>query len=214
MSKEIKVIIFEDSQSLRVSLFHLINGSPGFKCVGAYEDCLEMMANIIKNKPDVVVMDIQMPGINGIEAVSMLREKYPDLKILMQTIFEDEGKIFQSILAGASGYILKNTSPARILEFIKETYEGGAPMSPTVATKVLKMMVQQSPAGNQSSFDLSDREKEILSFLVEGMSYKMIADAGSISLDTVRSHIKNIYEKLHVHSKGEAVAKAIKSRIV
>ena len=208
------MVIFEDSESLRISLYHLINGSPGFKCVGAYEDCLNLVENISKDKPDVVLMDIQMPGINGIEAVSILKEKYPEIKILMQTIFEDEGKIFQSILAGASGYILKNTSPARILEFIKETYEGGAPMSPIVATKVLKMMVQQSPSAKQSSFDLSEREKEILSFLVEGMSYKMIADAGSISLDTVRSHIKNIYEKLHVHSKGEAVAKAIKSNIV
>ena len=214
MNREIRVVIFEDSQSLRISLFHLINESPGFKCVAAHEDCLNLLEDIAKDGPDIVLMDIQMPGINGIEAVGMLKEKYPNLKILMQTIFEDNEKIFQSILAGASGYILKNTSPARILEFIKETYEGGAPMSPTVATKVLKMMVQQSPAGKQSSFDLSDREKEILSFLVEGMSYKMIADAGSISLDTVRSHIKNIYEKLHVHSKGEAVAKAIKSRIV
>jgi len=208
------VIIFEDSQSLRISLFHLIDGSDGFRCVGAYEDCLNLMENIAKDKPDVVLMDIQMPGISGIEAVSMLKEKYPDLKILMQTIFEDEAKIFQSILAGASGYILKNTSPARILEFIKETYEGGAPMSPSVATKVLKMMVQQSSSAKQSSFDLSGREKEILSFLVEGMSYKMIADTCFISVETVNVHIKNIYKKLHVHSKSEAVAKAIKGRIV
>ena len=160
MGTEIKVIIFEDSQSLRTSLFHLIDGSAGFRCVGAYEDCLKLMENVAKDKPDVVLMDIQMPGISGIEAVSMLKEKYPDLKILMQTIFEDETKIFQSILAGASGYILKNTSPARILEFIKETYEGGAPMSPSVATKVLKMMVQQSPSAKQTSFDLSEREKD------------------------------------------------------
>ncbi len=211
---DIRVTIFEDSQSLRTSHFHLINESHGFTCVGAHEDCLNLLENVAKDKPDVVLMDIQMPGINGIEAVGMLKEKYPDLKILMQTIFEDEEKIFQSILAGASGYILKNTSPARILEFIKETFEGGAPMSPTVATKVLKMMVQHSPSAKHVSFDLSDREKEILSWLVEGMSYKMIADTCFISLDTVRSHIKSIYEKLHVHSKGEAVAKAIKSRIV
>ena len=119
-----------------------------------------------------------------------------------------------SILAGASGYFLKNTSPARILEFIKETHEGGAPMSPSVATKVLKIVADKSVFTRPNDFNLSDREKEILSFLVEGMSYKMIADAGSISIDTVRSHIKNIYEKLPVHSKSEAVAKAIKSNIV
>ena len=211
---DIRVTIFEDSESLRTSLFHVINESPGFKCVGAHEDCLNLMEDIAKDKPDVVLMDIQMPGINGIEAVIMLREKYPLLKILMQTIFEDNDKIFQSILAGASGYILKNTSPARILEFIKETYEGGAPMSPSVATKVLKMVADQSTPTKQINFNLSDREKEILSSLVEGMSYKMIADACFISLDTVRSHIKNIYEKLHVHSATEAVAKAIDQKIV
>src|SRR6188474_798055 len=158
----IKVVIFEDNGSLRKSLFQLIDGSDGFKCVGAFEDCLDILKNIEDTKPDVVLMDIQMPGINGIEAVKMLREKYPDMKILMQTIFEDNEKIFQSILAGASGYILKNTSPSRILDFIKETYEGGAPMSPSVATKVLKMVGQQ-PVEKNNSFNLSDREKEILS---------------------------------------------------
>ena len=210
----IKVTIFEDNNSLRQSLYQLVNGSEGFKCVGAFEDCLDLFKNIEDTKPDVVLMDIEMPGINGIEAVSMLREKYPSLKILMQTIFEDNEKIFNSILAGASGYILKNTSPSRFLDFIKETYEGGAPMSPTVATKVLKMMVEQSPSAKKETFNLSEREKEILSCLVKGMSYKLIADACFISIDTVRGHIRNIYEKLHVHSKGEAIATAIKGRIV
>jgi len=210
----IKVTIFEDNNSLRQSLYQLINGSDGFKCVGAFEDCLDIMKNIEDTRPDVVLMDIEMPGIKGIEAVQMIREKYPDLKILMQTIFEDNDKIFNSILAGASGYILKNTSPSRFLDFIRETYEGGAPMSPSVATKVLKMMAEQSPSKKTETFDLSEREKEVLSCLVKGMSYKLIADACFISIDTVRGHIRNIYEKLHVHSKGEAVAKAIKSRIV
>ena len=210
----IRVTIFDDNNSLRQSLFQLINGTDGFRCVGAFEDCLDLMKDIDGTKPDVVLMDIEMPGINGIEAVRMLREKYPDMKILMQTIFEDNEKIFQSILAGASGYILKNTSPSRFLDFIKETYEGGAPMSPSVATKVLKMMAEQSASAKTNSFNLSEREKEVLSCLVRGMSYKLIADACFISIDTVRGHIRNIYEKLHVHSKGEAVAKAIKSRIV
>jgi DNA-binding NarL/FixJ family response regulator len=131
----------------------------------------------------------------------------------MQTIFEDNEKIFNSILAGASGYILKNTSPSRFLDFIRETYEGGAPMSPSVATKVLKI-VAESSSPKVNTFNLSEREKEVLSCLVKGMSYKLIADACFISIDTVRGHIRNIYEKLHVHSKGEAVAKAIKSNIV
>jgi len=210
----IKVAIFEDNTSLRKGLYQLVDGSDGFTCVGAFEDCLDLLKNIEDTKPDVVLMDIQIPGIDGIEAVRMLREKYPNLKILMQTIFEDNEKIFNSILAGASGYILKNTSPSRFLEFIRETYEGGAPMSPSVATKVLKMMAEQSASAQRENFDLSDREKEILSCLVKGMSYKLIADACFISIDTVRGHIRNIYEKLHVHSKGEAVAKAIKSKIV
>ncbi len=210
----IKVAIFEDNSSLRKSLYQLINGSEGYTCVGAFEDCLDLLKNIEETKPDVVLMDIQMPGVNGIEAVAMLREKYPGLKILMQTIFEDNEKIFHSILAGASGYILKSTSPARILDFIRETYEGGGPMSPSVATKVLKMMAAQSPSAIMHTFDLSQREKEILSCLVKGMSYKLIADACFISIDTVRGHIRSIYEKLHVHSKGEAIATAIRSKIV
>ncbi len=210
----IRVVIFEDNKSLRNGLYQLIEGSEGFVCAGAFEDCIDLFKNIEQTKPDVILMDIQMPGINGIDAVIMLREKYPDLKILMQTIFEDSEKIFQSILAGASGYILKNTSPSRILDFIKETYEGGAPFSPSVATKVLKMVAGQSRAVRHHNFNLSEREKEILSCLVKGMSYKLIASACFISIDTVRGHIRNIYEKLHVHSKGEAVATAIKSNIV
>src|SRR6187455_911775 len=159
----IKVVIFEDNGSLRKSLFQLIDGSDGFKCAGAFEDCLNLMKNIEDTKPNVVLMDIQMPGINGIEGVTLLREKYPDLKILMQTIFEDTEKIFQSILAGASGYILKNTSPSRILDFIKETYEGGAPMSPSVATKVLKIVASSSTPESVDTFNPSEREKEVLS---------------------------------------------------
>lgn len=209
----IRVTIFEDNNSLRKGLYQLINGSDGFTCVGAFEDCLNLLKNIEDTKPDVVLMDIEMPGINGIEAVGILHEKYPDLKVLMQTIFEDNEKIFNSILAGASGYILKNTSPARILDFIKETFEGGAPMSPSVATKVLKF-VAESSSPKVNTFNLSGREKEILSCLVKGMSYKLIADACFISIDTVRGHIRHIYEKLHVNSKGEAVATAIKGNIV
>ena len=211
---QIKVIIFEDNFSLRNSLFQLINGSEGFECAGAFADCSNLLKNIKDTSPDVVLMDIQMPGINGIEAVSMLREKYPLLKVMMQTIFEDSEKIFQSIYAGASGYILKNTSPARILDFIKETYEGGAPMSPAVATKVLRMVAVQPVTTATNTFNLSEREKEVLSCLVKGMSYKLIADACKISIDTVRGHIRNIYDKLHVHSKGEAIATALKGNIV
>ena len=210
----IRVAIFEDNNSLREGLYQLVNGSSGFTCVGAYPDCDGILKNIDLTKPDVVLMDIEMPGISGIEGVKLLREKYPEIKILMQTIFEENEKIFASICAGASGYLLKNTPAFRILDAIKETFEGGAPMSPFIAFKVLKMV--QRPNGNakKEDFNLSEREKEILSCLVKGMSYKQIADSCFISIDTVRGHIRNIYEKLHVHSKSEAVAKAIKGKIV
>jgi DNA-binding NarL/FixJ family response regulator len=211
----IRVNIFEDNNSLRQGLYQLINGSEGFSCVGAFEDCLNLIEDIDHSKPDVVLMDIQMPGINGIEAVRIIREKYPNLKILMQTVFEDNEKIFQSILAGASGYILKSTSPSRILDFIRETYEGGAPMSPSVAAKVLTMLTEQKRMEEKTkSFNLSEREKQILLCLVKGMSYKLIANACVISIDTVRGHIRHIYDKLHVHSKSEAVATALKRNIV
>lgn len=210
----IRVTIFEDNNPLREGLYQLINNSDGYSCVGAFPDCSNLLNNVKETRPDVVLMDIGMPVISGIEAVTMLIEKYPGMKILMQTIFEDSDKIFKSICAGASGYILKNTSPGRILDAIKETYEGGAPMSPTIATKVLKMFQAQSITSRDNSGDLSEREKEVLSCLVKGMSYKLVADELSISIDTVRGHIRKIYEKLHVNSKSEAVAKAIRKKIV
>lgn len=211
--KQIRVVLFEDNKGLRESLIQMLTNRDGFTLEGAFENCNNLLPDIEHSMPDVVLMDIQMPGINGIEAVKMIRSKYPEMKILMQTVFEDEEKIFRAIYAGASGYILKNTSPSRFLEFIRETYEGGAPMSPTIATKVLKMVVQK-PAKDNHEFNLSEREKEILACLVRGMSYKLVANECFISIDTVRGHIRNIYEKLHVHSKSEAVAMAIKKNIV
>jgi len=159
-------------------------------------------------------MDIELPGINGIEAVGMIKEIFPEVKILMETIFDDDEKIFNSICAGAEGYILKHTSPAEIMEAIKEIYEGGSPMTPSVANRVMKMLKDRPDSRYRESFDLSDREKEILNCLVKGMSYKMVADTCYISIETVNVHIKNIYKKLQVHSKSEAVVKAIKGKIV
>ncbi len=209
----ITVAIFDDNRNLREGLFQLIDGSEGFKCVGAFANCDHLLKNLRDSGPDVVLMDIEMPGLSGIEAVKILKENMPEIKVLMETVFEDNNKIFSSICNGAEGYILKNTPPALILSAIKEIYEGGAPMTPSVASKVLKMFKQSSSSSNES-FDLTDREKEILKSLVEGMSYKMIASTLFISIDTVSGHIKNIYKKLQVHSKSEAVVKAIKSKIV
>lgn len=209
----IKVIIFEDNNSLREGLFQLVNGSDGFTCVGAFPNCDNLIKHIEQTQPDVILMDIEMPGMNGIEAVRIVKEKFSSIKILMQTIFEDDTKIFDSICAGANGYMLKSTTPIRILEFIKDIYEGGSPMTPSIASKVLSMVKIQNTS-NTETFNLTSREKEILQCLVKGMSYKLIADVCFISIETVRGHIKNIYEKLHVHSKSEAVAKAIKGWIV
>jgi len=212
--KNIRVAIFDDNTQLRESLFDLVEASDGFICVGAFPNCENVLQNVKDTKPDVVLMDIEMPVVSGIDAVILVKEKFPDVKILMQTIFEDDEKVFQSICNGAEGYILKNTAPEEILLSLKEIYEGGAPMTPAIATKVLRMFKNNLSAKKDESFNLSIREKEILKHLVEGLSYKMIADACFISLETVSGHMKNIYKKLQVHSKGEAVAKAIKGNIV
>ena len=211
---KIRVAIFEDNRSLLDSLAAMIGGTPGFDFVGAFPNCNNLLKNISQIKPHVVLMDIEMPGINGIEAVGMIKEEFPEIKILMETIFDDDEKIFNSICAGAEGYILKNTSPAEILEAIKDIYDGGGPMTPSIANRVLKMVKDKPVLSGNESFDLSGREKEILFCLVKGMSYKMVADTCFISIETVNVHIKNIYRKLQVHSKSEAVAKAIKGRIV
>lgn len=207
---DIRVAIFEDNLLLRESLHQLINGTAGLNCTGAFANCDNIIFNTKRASPDVVLMDIQMPGQNGVEGVKMIHEQFPEIKIIMQTVVEDDEKIFASICNGASGYLLKNTPPARLLQSIVEVNEGGAPMTPAIAQRVLDRFRKQSPVSSKELNDLSDREKEILECLVEGMSYKMIASSCKISIDTVRFHIRNIYEKLHVGSKSEAVAKALR----
>lgn len=210
----IRVALFEDYKILREGLYQLINGTEGLCCSGAFPDCNKLIKNIEQSTPDVVLMDIQMPGISGIEGVKIIRQHNPAIRILMQTVFEDDDKIFAAICAGASGYILKKTPPSALIEAIKEVHSGGAPMTGTIANRVLQMFQKISIPPSQDVTMLSEREKEILTHLVNGVNCKMIADLCNISYDTVRFHIKNIYEKLHVHSMSEAVAKAIKQRIV
>jgi len=207
---DISVVVFEDNTLLRESLFQLISGTPGLTCAGAFPNCNDLLFNIKKTAPKVVLMDIQMPGMNGIDAVKIIKANFPEIKIIMQTVVEDDDKIFASICNGASGYLLKNTTPVRLLQAIVEVYEGGAPMTPAIAQKVLDKFRRQSPVSSKELNTLSVREKEILECLVEGMSYKMIAASCKISIDTVRFHIRHIYEKLHVGSKSEAVSKAIR----
>ncbi|HNQ12387.1 MAG TPA: response regulator transcription factor [Bacteroidia bacterium] len=210
----IKVAVFEDNNSRRDLLQLLLNSSEGFICTGAYEDCSNVLSDIRAIVPDVVLMDIDMPNVNGIEGLKIIKKHFPEVKILMQTIFEDEDKIFSAIITGADGYILKKTPPAKLLDSILEVMQGGAPMSPLVARQVLLLLNNKHSTIEKKDFDLTVREQEILKYLVQGFSYKMIAEKCNISYPTVNSHISHIYEKMHVSSGTEAVVKAIKHNIV
>lgn len=210
----IKVVIFEDNDQLREMLFQMINISEGLSCTGAYANAMDLDFKIRRSQPDIVLMDIDLPGINGVDAVKIIKENYPQVKILMQTVIEDNDKVFDSICAGADGYLLKNSLSDYLITAIKELNDGGAPMSPSIAKKVFNRFKEQNPYIQKDDYKLSDREKEVLTCLMKGMSYKMIASACCISIDTVKFHIKKIYEKLHVNSKSEAVIKAIKNKLL
>jgi DNA-binding NarL/FixJ family response regulator len=209
----IKVAVFDDNKPRRELLEMLLNSTSDMSCTGAFEDCRFVIKDLMQNIPDVVLMDIDMPHVNGIEGLQLLRKQFPQMKVLMQTVFEDDAKIFEAICAGADGYILKKTPPAKLIDAISEVMLGGAPMTPTVARQVLQLVNNRNKK-SETEFNLTDREHEILSMLVQGLSYKMIADKCSVSYSTVNSHITHIYEKLHVKSGTEAVAKAIEQKIV
>lgn len=213
----VKVAIFEDRTAVREALSLLVEGTSGLELAGAYPNCNNVISNIRTSQPNVVLMDIEMPGMSGVEAVKLIKQQFPDITIVMQTVFEDEEKVFHAICNGASGYLLKDTPPSRLMESIIEAHEGGAPMSPSIAKKTLHLFQKfLSPLADakHADYHLTPREKEVLQWLVKGYSYKMIAAACTISFDTVRSHIRNIYHKLHVASMTEAVAKAIRENIV
>lgn len=209
----IKVVLYEDNPQLREGLTMLIDGSDGFTVLASYKNCDNVTDEVEAWKPDVILMDIDMPGTNGIEGLKKIRARNADVKILMLTVFDDNKNVFDAIRNGANGYVLKKTPPAKLLEYIEEAASGGAPMTASIATQVLKMFSQVNTSQNDD-YNLSDREKQVMQLLVDGYSYKMIASEMFISIDTVRSHIKKIYEKLHVNSKSEAVAKAFKDKLL
>lgn len=211
--EEIKVAVFEDNTDYREGLCQILNASFGFKCVAAYSHCNNVVAHVRSSRPDIVLMDIQMPGMSGIEALPLLKREFPELPILMQTVFEDENKVFSAICAGANGYILKNIPVTRMLDAIKEVAAGGSSITPSIAAKVLQMFKEQNHAAPVDTIDLTRREKEILNLLVKGNSYKMIAAELCISYETVHSHIKKIYQKLQVNSLNEAIGKAIRNKL-
>lgn len=206
----IRVALIEDQRRTREALASLIDGSPGFRVVARYASGEEAIANIRVEKPDVVLTDIGLPGMAGVEVVARLRELLPRTPILMLTVHGEDQHVFDALCAGAYGYMLKDVAPARLLEAIREVHEGGAPMSPEVARRVVLMFQSFAPPKPQEA-PLSPRELEVLHLLAEGNSYKSCADRLGVSLDTVRSHVRQIYERLHVHSKSEAVTKALRS---
>lgn len=205
-----KIIIFEDNERLRESLAYLLRMN-GYEVVGDYNNCNDA-SNIVRvYKPDVVLMDIDMPGHSGITGVSLIKESRPETAVIMYTVFEEDEKLFQCLCAGANGYLLKKTPPAKLFEGIQDVIDGGAPMSPTIAKKVLgTFQVKKDPG----KYNLSPREIEVLQWLIKGYSIKVIASEMNLAFDTVRSHLKNIYQKLHVNCGKEAIAKALKEYIV
>jgi len=205
-----EIIIFEDNEQLRSSLVVLLNGSDLYTVTGDYENVNDASDIVRRDRPDVVIMDIDLPGKSGIQGVAEIKEARPATLVIMYTMFEDDEKIFKSLCAGANGYILKKTSPYKLFEAINDVMEGGAPMSPSVAKRVLQSFAVKSSL----QYHLTDREKEILGLLTKGYSIKLIAAELDIAFETARSHLKNIYQKLHVNCGKEAIAKVLRERII
>jgi DNA-binding NarL/FixJ family response regulator len=206
----IKIILFEDNDRLRESLSYLLNEEPGYEVLADFNNCNDAGAVVKKYEPDVVLMDIDMPGHSGIEGIAMIKEASPHTAVIMYTVFEDDEKLFQCLCAGANGYLLKKTPPSKLFDAIQEVLNGGAPMSPAIAKKVLNTFQQKQ----NNKYNLTPRETEVLQLLNKGYTIKMIAAQLDVAFDTARSHLKNIYQKLHVNCGKEAIAKALNEKIV
>ena len=211
----INVVIVEDNETIREGLAALISGTTGYSCTGSFNDCESFLDKLKSLSIDVVLMDIALPGMNGIEGVKKAIQIEPDLDILMLTIYEESEVVYEALCAGACGYLVKKTPPSRLLEAIKEVHEGGSPMSSRIARQVINTLQEGKKTSPDKIKDqLSEREKEVINLLAQGNNYQEIADRLFISVDTVRHHIKNIYKKLHVHTQTEAVAKAIRKKLI
>lgn len=209
----IKTAIVEDMRDIREGLATLINFTDGFTCTGSYRSMEEAIPRIKNNIPDVLLSDIGLPGMNGIEGIRILKEQFPDMTVLMLTVYDDDERIFDALCAGASGYLLKRTTPAKILENIREAVTGGAPMSPEVASRVIRLFREVRPP-EKVDYDLTPHETRLLKLLVEGHNYTTAAEELKVSYNTIKFHMRHIYDKLQVHSKSEAVAKALQNRLV
>ena len=213
--KDTRVAIFEDNPIMMDAYRSILNGSQGYICTGSFTSCNDWKHDIERSNPDVVLMDIEMTGINGIKATGHIKKEFPHIRILIQTVFEDDSKIFAALCAGANGYILKNTSPVKMLEAVSDVQKGGVAFNPVVAAKVVTLFQQYiAPSPVTNSYQLNEREIEILQLLTEGMPMPRIAEKIFLSYETVRGYVKNIYQKLHVASATEAVSKALKEKLV
>ncbi|HEY2012926.1 MAG TPA: response regulator transcription factor [Bryobacteraceae bacterium] len=212
-AKAIRVVIVEDDRATRQGLGSLIGRTDGFACVGQYSAVEEALERLTET-PDIVLLDIHLPGMPGSEGVRLLRERYSGAQVVMLTVFDDADRVFESICNGACGYLLKKTPPARLLEAIQEAHQGGAPMTPEIARKVVTLFRRVMPARAKTDHRLSAREMEVLVLLAEGYGYLNIAGQLAVTVNTIRNHIRSIYEKLHVHSASEAVSKAIRKGVI
>lgn len=208
----IKTAIIEDQREIREGLTMLINGTPGYRCTGSFRSMEEAFEKLRQDLPDVVLCDIGLPGMSGIEGIRILKERYPQLLLIMLTVYDDDERIFDALCAGACGYLLKRTSPARLLESLREAVSGGAPMSPEVASRVITLFREIRPP-ERADYALTPHELRLLKLLIEGYNYTTAAAELGLSFNTVKFHMKRIYEKLQVHSKSEAVAKALRDRL-
>jgi DNA-binding NarL/FixJ family response regulator len=213
MDRSIRVVIIEDLREVREGLTMLVHGTSGFQCVASYRTMEDALREIGTTMPDVILTDIGLPGMNGVEGTRILRERFPEVPILALTVYDDDDNVFDAICAGASGYLLKNTTPARLLEALREVVDGGAPMSPDVARRVVTVFRAFRPPP-RAAYHLTPQETDLLKLMVEGHHYKTAAAAMGITTSTVSFHLKHIYEKLQVHSKTEAVSKALRERVI
>jgi len=209
----IKVAVIEDRREIRDGLAVLIEGTEGYSCVGAYPSMEDALANLDRDHPQVVLVDIGLPGMSGIEGIAILKARYPELLLLTLTVYDDDERIFQALCAGACGYLLKKTPPVRLLESIREVVAGGAPMSPAVARKVIYLFREFRPP-EHAEYRLTPHETKLLRMLVEGHNFKTAAAELGVSVNTIAFHMRHVYEKLQVHSKSEAVAKALRQRLI
>jgi len=209
----IRVAIIEDEREIRECLTLLVNGSEGYTCTGSYRTMEEALDKIAGQLPDVVLSDIGLPGMSGIDGVRLLKERYPDLLVLMLTVYDDDERIFDAMCAGACGYLLKKTPPARLLDSLREVVDGGAPMSPEVARRVITLFREIRPP-ERADYHLTPHETRLLKLFVEGHNYKTAAAELRVSVNTVNFHVRSIYDKLQVHSRSEAVVKALLNRLV